>query len=345
MPTGERLDGQSIRKGWPLTTTRRVLLGCGLGILLSTGQVVAQPAGGIATIGVLNLAPENPPVWWVDALRKGLLELGWVEGRTFRLVSRSAEGKIERLPSVAADLVALKVDVIVTAGTTSIRAARDATRTIPIVMAAGADPVTMGFAASLARPGGNVTGLSILGGDILVKRIELLKEAVPRATRVGVLLQRANPGNAAFLKEIREAAPKLKVSVDPVEVSEPREFEKAFATMTAGGVNAAMVLEDPIFSGSVTQLLEAASRQRLPVMWGNRRFVESGGLMAYGLVYEDLWWRAAGYVDKILKGAKPGDLPVEQPTKFELVINLKTARALGLTISQSLWLRADRVIE
>jgi putative ABC transport system substrate-binding protein len=174
--------------------------------------VGAQSGSGIATIGVLNLAPEVSPAWWMDALRKGLLEHDWVEGRTFRLVSRSAEGKTERLPLVAADLVALKVDVIVTAGTTSIRAARDATRTIPIVMAAGADPVTMGFAASLARPGGKVTGLSILGG---VKRMELLKEAVPRATRVGVLLHRANPGNAAFLTAIREAAPKLKVSVSP----------------------------------------------------------------------------------------------------------------------------------
>lgn len=281
----------------------------------------------------------------MDALRKGLLEHGWVEGRTFRLVSRSAEGEAERLPSVAADLIALKVDVIVTAGTTSIRAARDATRTIPIVMAAGADPVTMGFAASLARPGGNVTGLSILGGEFLVKRIELLKQAVPRATRVGVLLHRANPGNAAFLKAIREAAPKLKVSVSPVEVSEPREFENAFATMTVGGMNAALVLEDPVFSANIARLLEAADRQRLPVMWGNRRYVESGGLMAYGLISEDLWRRAAGYVDKILKGAKPGDLPIEQPTKFELMINLKTAKAIGLTIPPSFLQRADRVIE
>jgi len=320
-------------------------LAVGIGVVLGGAPIVAQTPTKVATIGVLSLAPSVSAPWAVEALRKGLAEHGWVEDRTYRIVARDADGKAERLPAAAADLVALKVDVIVTSSTTAIRAARDATTTIPIVIAVGADPVAMGFAASLARPGGNITGLSILAGEIVAKRLELLKQAVPRATTVAVLLHGANPGNPTFVKALQETAPRLKLRLHPVEAREPAEFEATFDSITRAGANALWVIEDPVFHANAPRLVQLAAKHRLPAMWGNRLFVEAGGLMTYGLVYEDLWRRSAAYVDRILKGAKPADLPIEQPNKFDLVINLKTAKALGLTIPPSLLQRADEVIE
>jgi putative ABC transport system substrate-binding protein len=325
--------------------SRAALLLAGLCVLLGAEPATAQTPTKVATIGVLELAPLNSAPRALAALRKGLAEHGWVEEQTFRIVVRSAEGKAEHLPSAAAELVALKVDVIVTTGTTSIRAARDATSTIPIVSAATADPVAMGFATSLARPGGNITGLSILSGDIGSKRLELLKQTVPRATTVAVLLHGANPGNPTFLKALQEAAPRLKLRLHPVAAREPAEFEATFDSITRAGANALWVIEDPVFGAHAAQLVQLAAKHRLPAMWGNRLFVEAGGLMTYGLVYEDLWRRSGAYVDRILRGAKPGDLPIEQPNKFDLVINMKTAKALGLTIPQSILARADQLIE
>ena len=328
-----------------MKTGRAALLLSGLCVLLGAGLATAQTPTKVATIGVLNFAPSTGATRNLEALRKGLAEHGWVEERTFRIVVRSAEGKAERLPAAASELVALKVDVIVTSGTTSIRAARDATSTIPIVIALGADPVAMGFAASLARPGGNITGLSILSGDVGSKRLELLKQAVPRATTVAALLHGANPGNPTFVKALQEAAPRLKLRLRPVEVSEPAEFEATFDSITRAGANALWVIEDSVFSANAARLVQLAAKHRLPAMWGNRLFVEAGGLMTYGLVYEDLWRRSSAYVDKILKGAKPGDLPIEQPNKFDLVINMKTAKTLGFTIPQAILARADQLIE
>jgi len=313
-------------------------------VVLLPPDARAQSGEKIPTLGLLWFAASIRPSL-TQALRDGLRERGWVEGRTIRIVERFADGKPERLRMLAAELVALKVDVIVTGGTTSIRAARNATSTIPIVSAATADPVEMGFAASLARPGGNVTGLSILGPELLSKQLELLKQTVPQATMVAVLLHAANPGNPAFVKAMQEAAPRLKIRILPFEVKEPGDFDAAFGAMIKAGASALLALQDPVFAEHASRMVQLAGRHRLPAMWGNRLWVEAGGLMTYGLVSEDLWRRAASYVDRILKGAKPGDLPIEQPNKFDLVINMRTAKALGLTIPQAILTRADQLIE
>jgi putative ABC transport system substrate-binding protein len=322
---------------------RRFLLTSLAGTLAAPRAAGAQQSGK-PTIGVLDLGSAAGMRRW-DALREGLRDLGHVEGQTLAIEYRFAQDQTSRLPALVAELVALKVKVIVTAGTTSIRAAKDATTTIPIVVAAGADPVEMGFAHSLARPGGNITGLSILGGDMIQKRLELLRQAVPQAKVAAFLLQGANPGNPVFVRAANTAARSLGLVVHVVEVRTVTEFEAAFVEMVRARAEALLVLEDPSFVAHARELAVLALNRRLPTMMGNRLYVQAGALMAYGVVVEALFRRAAVYVDRILTGANPAEMPIEQPTKFDLGINLKTAKALGLTIPASLLARADQVIE
>ena len=319
-----------------------------------TGRIVvapfateAQQAAKIARIGylTLNLAP-NPHLR--EAFRQGLRDLAYVEGRNVVIEYRDAEGKLERLPALAAELVALKVDVIVAGGLPQALAAKQATRTLPIVFTAVADPVTDGLVTSLARPGGNVTGLSSLAPELVGKRLEQLTQAVPGVSRVAALWQPGAYGERTdkdLLKRADVAARALGVRLQVVEARGPADFDRAFSDMTRARAGALTVLPSTMFSNERRRLVDLAAKNRLPAVYPWREFVDAGGLMAYGSNLADLLRRAATYVDKILKGAKPGDLPVEQPTKFELVINLKTAKALGLTIPQSLLGRADEVIQ
>jgi putative ABC transport system substrate-binding protein len=279
-----------------------------------------------------------------EAFRQGLRELGYVEGGSIVIEYRFAEGKLERLSDLAADLVRLKVDVLVAAGgTPAALAAKRATATVPIVMTNIGDPVAVGLVASLARPGGNVTGLSLLGPDTAGKRLELLREVVPALSRVAVLWNPANPSHALHLEETRAAARALGVQVQSLEARGPEDFETAFKA--ARGASGILALGDPVYRLHRAAIIDLAGRNRLPAMYEFTQFVEAGGLMCYGASLDDLYRRAATYVDKILKGAKPADIPVEQPMKFELVINLKTAKQIGLTIPPNVLARADRVIK
>jgi putative ABC transport system substrate-binding protein len=279
-------------------------------------------------------------------LSKRLRELGWVEGRNLLFELRSADGHPDRLPGLAADLVRTRVDVIIAVSPPAIRAARNATGIIPVVMAfSGIDPIRAGFVTSLARPGGNVTGLTLLATEVTVKRLEVLKEALPEASRVGVLV---NPRNASTVEQftaLRAAAPALSVELQPVEIARSGEYVDAFAAIARARADALIVPSDPEFFRDRRGIVDLAARGRIPTSYEWRDFVEMGGLMSYGSNRDALAARVAVYVDKILRGAKPADLPVEQPTNFELVINLKTAKTLGLTIPPSLLLRANQVIE
>ena len=308
----------------------------------------SQQVGKIQRIGVLWIrsAPPGPdPV--VDALRQGLTELGYVGGQNIRLEHRWAEGKPEQFPALAAELVRLKVDVIVTTGDAPIRAAMQATRTIPIVMAVSGDPVGSGYVASLARPGGNVTGLSFLSPDLSAKLLELLKETVPNASRVAVLWNAANPVKTLDFKETQRAARLLGLTLQSVEVRAANDFDTRLVAITRERPDAILTLVDEFMNQPEhrRRIGDFAAKSRLPAISGDRRHVEAGGLMSYRPSVRDMVRRAAYFVDKILKGAKPADLPVEQPTRFELVINLKTAKALGLTIPQSILIRADQVLQ
>jgi ABC-type uncharacterized transport system substrate-binding protein len=300
----------------------------------------AQPAGKVYRLGFLRNGP--PPETFVEGLRQGLRELGYVEGQHISIeygLARSAD----ELPSAAARLVSLKVDVILASGTPPVPVAKSATKTIPIVFVASIDPVATGVVASLARPGGNVTGLAGIHADLMGKRLELLREAVPRLSRVAVLSHAANPGNAQYIKQGELAAQALGLQLQIVAVRDAGDLERAYAEARRAG--AVVQLDDVLFTTHRRRVVELAARHQLPAMYGFREFVDAGGLMAYGPDYPDLYRRAATYVDKILKGANPADLPVEQPTKFDFVINLKTAKALGLTIPPSILARADEVIE
>jgi putative ABC transport system substrate-binding protein len=327
---------------------RREFLGTMTGGLLAAPlSAEAQQATKVARIGYLatNLAG-NPH--GREAVRQGLRDLGYVEGRNVVIEYRDAEGKLERLPALAAELVALKVDVIVTASTAAALAAKQATRTLPIVFAVAADPVADGLVTSLARPGGNVTGLSLLFPELVGKGLEHLKRAVPRVSRVAVLWQPGTYGERTekdLLKEAEVAARALGVRLQVVEARSPADFDRAFSDMTRARAGALTVLGGGMFFGERRRLVDLAAKNRLPAVYPQREYVDAGGLMAYGPSLADMYRRAATYVDKILKGAKPADLPVEQPSKFELVINLKTAKALGLTIPPSVLGRADQVIE
>ena len=307
----------------------------------------AQQAGQAARIGYLAANLTVSP-HMTEAFRQGLRDLGYVDGRSVVIEYRDAEGKYDRLPARAAELVALKVDVIVAADTPAALAAKQATRTLPIVFIGAGDPVTIGLVTSLARPGGNVTGLSLLAPELVGKRLELLKQAVPGVGRVAALWQPGFVGERTekdMLKEVEVAARALGVRLQFVEARGPADFDRAFSDMTRARADALTVLGSAMFANERRRVVDLAAKNRLPGVYGFREYVDAGGLMAYGPNVADLFQRAATYADKILKGAKPGDLPVEQPTKFELVLNLKTAKALGLTIPQSVLVRADQVIE
>jgi len=273
-----------------------------------------------------------------------LRELGYVEGKNIFIEWRFAEGKLDRLPSLANELVNLKVDVIVSGGPAVTRAAKEAISTIPIVMAFDDDPVGSGFVASLARPGGNITGLSTHYPEISGKQLELLKEIVPKLSRVAVLGASTQPGNSQALREVEVAARAFGVQVQYLDVLGPKDIEIAFRAAGKGRAEAVHVLDTPVFISQRTQLANLAVKSRLPAMYFRQEFVDGGGLMSYGTNFADLSRRAATYVDKILKGAKPGDLPVEQPKKFEFVVNLKAAKQIGLTIPPNVLARADRVV-
>ena len=316
------------------------------GLLAAPLTAEAQQTAKVARLGYLspNLAAS---AHLREAFRQGLRDLGYVEGRNVVLDYRDAEGKLERLPSLAAELVALKVDVIVAPNTVGVLAAKQATETIPIVFAVAADPVGSGLVTSLARPGGTVTGLSILAPELVGKCLELLTQAILGISRVAVLWQPGGLGERTekdMLKGAEVAARALGVRLQFVEARGPADFEKAFSDMTSVRAGALTVLPNNLFNNERRHLADLAAKHRLPTVFPYREGADAGGLMAYGANLADLLRRAATYVDKILKGAKPGDLPVEQPTKFELVINLKTANILGLTIPQSVLARADEVI-
>jgi len=307
--------------------------------------VEAQQAGKIYRMGYLYSGSATSSPRGPEAFREGLRELGWVEGRNIVIDYRFADGRFDRLPDLAAELVRLKVNVIVAWPTPPAIAAKNATATIPIVMIGVGYPTELGLIASLARPGGNVTGLSFNVGGEISKGVELLKETLPRVRRVAILSNPANPGHANAVSIVKAAARSLGMQLQLLEAREPDQLESAFAAMAKARVEALLVVTDSMFISQRARLVDLADKNRMPTMFGVREFVDAGGLMSYGVSVSDLMRRAAAYVDKILKGAKPADLPVEQPTKFELVINLKTAKALGLTIPQTLLQRADQVIQ
>jgi putative ABC transport system substrate-binding protein len=329
-----------------MTMTRSALTAVlALGLLAAPLTAEAQRAGKVPVIGVMEgPAPGlNQPVR--EAFRQGLEQHGWVEGRNLVIEYRSAEGRTERFPELVAELVRLKVSVILVAGEPMIIAARQATATIPIVMAAVGDPVGRGFVASLARPGGNITGVSNMAVEMTGKWVELLKEAVPKATKVAVLRNPANPTHEVFWRQTQEAARALGVQAQSAEAKTVEEIDLAFAAMAKERAGALIVFPDPLFNGSRVKVAALAERYRLPSLTMFRESADAGALMSYGPSILDNYRRAAGFVDRILKGAKPADMPVEQARQFELVINLKTAKALGLTIPPSLLARADHVIE
>ena len=320
-----------------------VTLASCLGPFSLAGAADAQPPASPWHIGVvyLGISSEQKDA---QAFRRGLRDAGYVEGRDVVIEWRSANGDYARAPVLAADLSQRKVDVIVVESTVAARAIKRDTSTIPIVMAVVADPVGSGLVASLAHPGGNITGLSLMTTDLAAKRLQLLKEAIPRVARVAVLWNPDTPWHTRVVEDLKAAAPSLSIELNFVSARTPEEFGPAFSAISRAHSQALYMVESAFFFAHRTTLLELASKARLPVIYGAREFADEGGLMSYGASYRDLMRRSAEYVDKILKGAKPGDLPIEQPTQFELVINLKTAKALGITIPESILLRADEVI-
>src|SRR5713101_7521393 len=325
---------------------RRAFLGIVASGLLATPLAAeAQKAGKVPRVGLLGLGSAESSSPFFEALRQGLRERGWVEGQNIAFEDRTTVRQYSRLPDVAAELVRLKVDVIVTWGTTPALAASKATGTIPIVTTTGSDPVEMGLATSLARPGGNVTGLTSSGRELVGKRIELLKETLPGLSRIAVLWNPESRTESFALRDAEAAAKSLRLQVRPAEVRGPEDLEKAFASIAHKRPEALVLAPSNMFRAHRARLVELAARHRLPATFSDRSFVEAGGLMSYGPDEKAIFRQLANYVDKILKGAKPADLPIEQPTKFEMVINLKTARALGLTIPQTILLQADQVIQ
>ena len=333
-------------QGECLNTRRRIVLVLGAGALAAPlASFAQQKPPKVARIGFLGTASASAYASRVEVLRAGLRDLGYVEGKNIAIEYRWAEGKYERLPGLAAELVQLKVDVIVAAATPAVQAARQATTTIPIVMVATVDPVGAGLVASLSRPGGNITGLSNLGVDLSSKYLELLRVALPKLSRVAVLVNPDHPLHPEMLKNVQAAAKTPGVNVSTVQASTASQIEAALGAMTRERAGALIVLGDSLFFTHGRRIAELAAKNRLPTMFPNRELVEAGGLMSYGQNPVEHFRRAATYVDKILKGTKPADLPVEQPTKLELVVNRKTAKAIGLTIPQELVLRADELIE
>jgi len=316
------------------------------------GAMTAWPLGAIAQqqstiprVGYLfSFTPSEDTRLW-EACRQGLRELGYIEGRNISIEARWADGSHKRLPDLVGDLLSRKVDVLVAAATPASVAAKAATSTTPIVIVAVADPVRVGLVASLARPGGNVTGLSLLTPELSGRRLQMITEMLPQLTRVGVLANPDNLSYAVFLDETMSAAQQIGAQIQPFHARNPDQIEQAFQSATRNNLQALVVFDDPVIWSHRKQLVALAAKTRLPVMYGYSEFVSDGGLISYGPHRPDMYRRTAAYVDKILKGDKPANLPVEQPTKFELVINLKTAKALGLTAPPSLLARADEVIE
>ena len=325
---------------------RRVFfIGLALGVLAAPLAAEAQQAEKVARIGFLASSSAERERNFLAAFEQGLRELGYVTGKNIVVEPRYVAGRFEELPALAAELIRLKVDLLVVTGAPAAHAAKNATALIPIVMTNAADPVGTGLVASLARPGGNVTGLSDFNAGVVTKRLEILREVVPSASRVAVLLNPANPTNPLQLKLAQAAAPALGVTLRPFEAREADDIDRAFVALRKERSGGLILVGDPLLGSHRKKIISLSAQTRLPAIYSLREYVQDGGLMSYGTSFEDLYRRASTYVDKILRGAKPADLPVEQPTKFELVINLKTAKALGLTISQSLLLRADEVIK
>jgi putative ABC transport system substrate-binding protein len=316
-----------------------------VGILLCTICAQAQQPAKVPRIGFLGATSPSAISARLDAFRQGLRELGYVEGKNILIEYRYAEAKLDRLPALAAELVRLKVDVMVLAGPASIRPAKEATNTIPIVMANDADPVGSGVVASLARPGGNITGLSNLAPEMGGKRLELMKEIVPKLARVAVFGTSNTTGTAQVLNEMEFAAGVFKLHLQYLDVLSPKDIETAFREARKGRADAVLVLQGGVFNSHRKQIAALAVKSRLPAIYHAPEYVEDGGLMSYGVSVTDLYRRAATYVDKILKGAKPADLPVEQPKKFEFIINLKAAKQIGLTIPPNVLARAEKVIK
>jgi putative ABC transport system substrate-binding protein len=324
---------------------RTFLAGAGAMLLTAPLAAEAQQPGKVYRVGFLGNSTAALEGNLVGPFREGLRDLGYIEGRNILIEYRWADGKYERFPALIAELAALKVDVIVTAGTPAALAVKKTTPSIPLVMAAAGDPIGVGLVASLARPGGNVTGLSAIAPELEGKRLELLREVVPKLSHIAVLWNPDNPFLAGSLKEIKTAAQVLGIKVQLLGLRVSEEFPAAFAAILKERPGALLVLADRIFLHNRARIVGFEATHRLPGMYTYRELVEAGGLMSFGPSYAGMHRRAAYYVDKILKGAKPGDLPVEQPTKFEFIINLKTAKALGLTIPPSLLARADEIIQ
>ena len=323
---------------------RTFLAGTGTVLLAAPLAANAQAPAKVPRIGFLSPLSLTADTR-LESFRQGLRELGYVDGQTIAFEFRLADGKPERLPALAAELVRLKVDVIVATAQASTEAARQATSTIPIVFAVVGDPVAVGLVASLARPGGNVTGLASVAPEVVGKQLELLKEVAPKISRVAILQNPSNPGHSEVLRQAEAAARVLGLQLHVSQARTPAEIDAAFAAMRSQRADGVLVARDALVLVQRNQIAALAAKNRLPTVYGFRENAEAGGLMAYGANVSAMYRRAATYVDKILKGAKPGDLPIERPTKFELVINLKTAKALGLTIPPSLLQRADQVIE
>jgi len=322
---------------------RKNIIGFALGTMLFAlcFSAQAQQPGKVSRIGYLSSRSASVRT---EAFRQGLRELGYVEGKNIAIEYRDAEGKIERYSDLASELVSLKVDVIFTSSTPGAMAAKNATKSIPIVFTNVGDPVGIGLVAGLARPGGNITGLSTLAPDLSGKALEMLKETVPKLSRVAVVWNPDNPGKTASLKETEVAARALRLQLQSLEVRGPNDVEPAFQAARRERTGALIVLRDVVISGQTKRIVELTLKNRLPAIYNDRGFVDAGGLMSYGPNIDDLFHRAGTYVGKILKGAKPADLPVEQPTKFEFVINLKTAKQIGLTISPNVLALADKII-
>ena len=313
------------------------------GLVAGALATKAEPQARTPRVGVIGEhSPADP---FVAAFRQGLHDLGYVEGRNVVVELRYAQGALDRVPRLAAELLRRQIDVLVVGGTVSAQAAATATTTVPIVFALAGDPVGTGLVTSLGHPGRNVTGISNLSPGLLPKQLELLRAAAPKVSRVAILYNPLNPATAPALDETREAARRMGVELQVLEVRKADELTAVFTVLTRWRADGLLAVSDPVVGNNLALLSKEAASHRLPAMYSRREFVEAGGLMAYGPSYEDNYRRAAAYVDRILKGASPGELPVEQPIRFELIVNRKTARALGLTLPPSLLLRADRVIE
>jgi putative ABC transport system substrate-binding protein len=323
---------------------RRLLIAAGASTLTAPLASFAQQPVKMRRIGFLGTGTASGMAGWVEALRAGLRDLGYIEGKNLAMEFRWADGKYERAPGLAAELVRLNVEVLVTHGTPGTRAAKGATTTIPIVMATAGDAVLVGLVASLARPGGNITGTTFFNPELAAKRLELLKETLPRITRVAALVNPDNPAMGPVRKAMEPTAKSLGLELHPFEVRESGDLQGAFAAMAAKRIGGVVIVEDGMINANTVTIAGLAAKLRLPVI-GITELAQAGGLMAYGASFPEMYRRAAAYVDKILKGAKAGDLPVERASKFETILNLRTAKTFGITFPQSILVRADRVIE